>query len=202
MARKPMDLNGKTVGYLKVISIHNSVDSSRNRYWLCVCECGKQILVSATRLNNGRIKSCGCHNGDNFRKHGFRNTRVYTIWSGMKQRCDNNKNHYKNVTYCKEWKNFMPFYEWSISNGYSDELTLDRIDVTGNYEPSNCRWVNQKVQQNNRSNNTIYSFNGETHTLSEWSDITGIDRSTLSARILKLKWSVEKALSTPLQKAR
>lgn len=202
MARKPMDLNGKTVGYLKVISIHNSVDSSRNRYWLCVCECGKQILVSATRLNKGRIKSCGCHNGDNFRKHGFRNTRVYTIWSGMKQRCDNNKNHYENVTYCKEWKNFMPFYEWSISNGYSDELTLDRIDVTGNYEPSNCRWVNQKVQQNNRSNNTIYSFNGETHTLSEWSDITGIDRSTLSARILKLKWSVEKALSTPLQKAR
>ena len=96
----------------------------------------------------------------------------------------------------------MPFYEWSISNGYSDKLTLDRIDVTGNYEPSNCRWVNQKVQQNNRSNNTIYSFNGETHTLSEWSDITGIDRSTISARILKLKWSVEKALSTPLQKAR
>lgn len=201
MGRPCIDLTGKNVGFLKVIR-PTGTSYKRDKLWICKCECGNELLVSASRLNKSRIKSCGCHNGDNFKKHGLGKTRISVIWSGMKQRCNHNKNHYENVLYCDEWNDFMNFYEWSMNNGYSDELTLDRIDVTGNYEPSNCRWVSQKVQQNNRTNNTIYSFNGEEHTLSEWSDITGIGRSTLSARILKLKWSVEKALSTPLQKER
>lgn len=117
----------------------------------------------------------------------------------MRERCDKNVGTYSGITYCDDWKEFIPFYEWAIKNGYADNLTLDRIDVYGNYSAENCRWVTQKVQQNNRRNNTIYKFGEEIHTLSEWSDITGISRSTISARILKLKWSVEKALITPVK---
>lgn len=116
----------------------------------------------------------------------------------MKERCDKNIGNYSKVTYCNEWKEFTQFYDWAIKNGYSEDLTLDRIDVYGNYTPENCRWVTQKVQQNNRTNNTVYKLGKEIHTLSEWAEITGIGRSTISARILKLKWTVERALTTPV----
>lgn len=198
MGRPCIELAGKNVGYLIVLRKDTVANIKRENKWICRCECGKEISVSASRLNKGRIKSCGCHNGDNFRKHNMKHTRIYNIWCSMKQRCDENRRNYSNVTYCNEWKEFIPFYEWSMSNGYAENLTLDRINNNGNYEPSNCRWVSQKVQQNNRTNNTIYTLGKETHTLSEWSEITGIGRSTISARILKLGWSVEKALTTPL----
>ena len=164
-----------------------------------MCDCGNKIIVSSSRLNKGRIKTCGCHKGENFKKHGFYGTRIHRIWTSMRERCDKNVGTYSGITYCDDWKEFIPFYEWAIKNGYADNLTLDRIDVYGNYSAENCRWVTQKVQQNNRRNNTIYKFGEEIHTLSEWSDITGISRSTISARILKLKWSVEKALTTPVK---
>lgn len=197
-----MELEGKNVGFLTVIRRDDSVTKGRDKKWICRCECGNEISVSASRLNKGRVKSCGCHNGDNFRKHNMKYTRIHRIWCSMKQRCDKKRKTYRDISYCDEWKEFIPFYEWSMRNGYSDELTLDRINSYGNYEPSNCRWVSQKIQQNNRTNNTRYTLNDETHTLSEWSDITGICSSTLSARILKLGWSVEKALTTPIIRGR
>lgn len=200
MARPCLELSGVQVGYLKVLEKDSDKTNGRENKWICVCECGNKISVSASRLNKGRIKSCGCHKGDNFRKHNQKHSRLHNIWCNMKQRCNKNRGNYKNITYCEEWEEFIPFYEWSIANGYADNLTIDRINTLGNYEPLNCRWVSQKVQQNNRTNNTLYTLENETHTLSEWSEITGIDRSTLSARILKLGWSVEKALTTPLKK--
>lgn len=97
---------------------------------------------------------------------------------------------------CDEWLHDKTrFFEWAFSNGYRDNLTIDRIDCSGNYEPSNCRWVSQKVQQNNRSNNRHIEFNGESHTMAEWSEITGIKEATIHAR-LKRGWSVEKAIAT------
>lgn len=135
-------------------------------------------------------------------KHGMRYTRIYGIWKAMKQRCfDSNCRNFskyggKGITVCHEWKeSFQTFYEWAISNGYSDCLTIDRIDVNGNYEPSNCRWATQKKQQNNRSNNRILEFNGVCHTLAEWAEITGISKGTIWAR-LKCGWTTEKALTT------
>ena len=101
---------------------------------------------------------------------------------------------------CDEWRNdFMSFYNWAVSNGYSNELTIDRIDYTGNYEPSNCRWVSYKKQANNKSSNVLITFNGITHTLSEWCYIVGIKQSTLNHRINKAHWPVEKALTTPVK---
>lgn len=99
-------------------------------------------------------------------RHGMSRTRLYSIWRDMKQRCNlescNNYKHYGalGVTYCEEWEHFLPFYEWAIQNGYSDDLTIDRIDVTGNYEPSNCRWANKSVQNANRRNNGTTEYKG------------------------------------------
>ena len=131
-------------------------------------------------------------------------TRLYRTWCGMKTRCYNPKDRKfhcyggKGITICDEWKNsFVSFAEWAVNNGYEEHLTIDRIDVEKGYEASNCRWVDIKTQENNRTNNHWLTYNGETHTLAEWADITGIRRHTIDQR-LKYGWSVEKALTYPL----
>jgi hypothetical protein len=136
-------------------------------------------------------------------KHGMRHTRLYETFVNMKTRCYNSNNsRYKlyggrGIKICDEWlKDFNTFYEWAIDHGYNDTLTIDRIDPDGDYEPSNCRWVTWQTQQNNRRNNHRISFNGQNHTLAEWSRITGINYGTLVARISRRGWSVERALTT------
>ena len=106
-------------------------------------------------------------------------SRLYHIYQSIKQRCYYPKaisyKRYgaKGIVMCDEWKNdFMSFYNWAIANGYSDNLTIDRINSNGNYEPSNCRWVTYKLQANNKSSNVFLSLNGVVHTIAEWSDIT------------------------------
>lgn len=133
-------------------------------------------------------------------------TRVYKTWQGLKSRCTYERDPYyknyggKGITVCDEWMhNFNAFYMWAVANGYSDDLTIDRIDVNGNYEPTNCRFVNRKTQANNRTNNRIITYHNESHTLAEWSGILGIKYETLAARLNKYKWSVEQAFSTKSQ---
>jgi hypothetical protein len=107
----------------------------------------------------------------------------------MKQRCfDSNVNGYqwyggRGIAVCEEWLRFEPFKEWSLANGYKEHLTIDRIDVYGNYEPSNCKWVTQKEQNRNKRNNHLLTAYGETKTLGEWSEITGLSMSTICNRI-------------------
>lgn len=103
----------------------------------------------------------------------------------------------RGIKVCKEWlgeHGFQDFYRWALENGYQDNLTIDRIDVNGNYEPNNCRWSTMKEQQNNRRDNHILELNGEKHTIAEWSEITGINAGTIRSR-LKLDWSIEEALT-------
>lgn len=136
----------------------------------------------------------------NHLKHGMRHTRLYNIWRSMRQRCSNpnciNYHNYggKGIKVCDEWNKFEIFYEWAMANGYTEELTIDRIDVNGNYEPSNCKWSSYKEQANNKTNNRQIEFNGESHTLGEWSAIKGIKLATIWNR-LKCGWSVEEALT-------
>lgn len=137
-------------------------------------------------------------------KHGMRNSRIYNIWRSMRQRCNNpnckNFHNYggKGITVCDEWKNsFEAFCEWAMKSGYEEGLTIDRIETDGNYEPGNCRWTSQKVQQNNRSNNRKICVNGTCHTLGEWSEITGLKISTIWAR-LQSGWSDEDAITKPV----
>lgn len=137
----------------------------------------------------------------NHLKHGMRNTRLYNIWRSMRQRCSNpkraNYHNYggKGVKVCSEWdSDFIHFYTWAMENGYSESLSIDRIDSDGDYEPSNCRWASYKEQNNNRYSNKFIEFAGQRHTIAEWGDITGIKAATIWARLNK-GWSIERALS-------
>ena len=132
-------------------------------------------------------------------------SRLYGIYAGMKERCSNPCHcAYQNyggrgISYCEEWQDFQVFKAWAESNGYSDNLTLDRIDVNGNYEPSNCRWITLKEQQNNRTNNHLIEYNGDLKTLQQWGEIFNIKWTTLYKR-LQSGWDIEKALTTPVRK--
>lgn len=129
--------------------------------------------------------------------------RILGILKGMKQRCYNpNCEKYpryggRGITVCDEWRNNpQAFYDWSMENGYADDLTIDRINNDGNYEPSNCRWATAKQQNNNRTHKT-YTYNGETKTLSQWADKLGVCDQTLYSR-LKNGWSIEKTFAEPI----
>lgn len=132
-------------------------------------------------------------------KHGMSCTKIYGVWHGINERCYNKKHKaYKNyggkgVAVCTEWQLFIPFYEWAIANGYKEGLTIDRIDSNGNYEPSNCRWVDRFVQNSNTSRNHYLTYNGKTQTLSQWAREIGISRNTLCGRLKA--HNVEHALS-------
>ena len=161
MGRKAIDLTGKRFGRLTVIE-RASIDSSKEVCWLCRCDCGNITKpIRGNDLKRGKVISCGCYRKQLISErqtiHGLENTRIYNIWNNMKYRCYNSKsNNYKHyggrgITVCEEWKNSVQaFYEWAMSHGYSDELTLDRIDVNGNYEPSNCHWATVSEQNKNR----------------------------------------------------
>lgn len=137
----------------------------------------------------------------NHLKHGMRNTRLYNIWRSMRQRCSNpktiNYHNYggKGIKVCEDWsKDFMIFYNWAMENGYSENLSIDRINPDGNYEPDNCRWASCKEQNNNRHSNKFLELNGQKHTIAEWANITGIKLGTIWARLNK-GWSVKDALT-------
>lgn len=154
---KILDLTGQKFGFLKVLSITNDRKYGKV-VWLCKCECGKEHRVISCNLLNGSTISCGCKNKLNLAKanykHGLSDSRIYNIYICMKERCYNPKStSYENyggrgITVCQEWlDDFMNFYNWAMENGYSDDLSIDRIDVNGNYEPSNCRWATNYTQK-------------------------------------------------------
>lgn len=157
-------------------------------------------MTNCRLIKGGIIMAGGAPLGNhNHTKHGMRNSRIYNIWRSMRQRCSNpncrNFKHYgaRGIKVCEEWNDFCIFYEWSLANGYSDRLTIDRIDTNKGYEPSNCRWATQEEQQNNRRNNRYLTVDGISHTMAEWSKITGIKTATIWRR-LSVGCSVEKAL--------
>lgn len=210
--KKAQDLTGQKFGKLSVLSFDHRDTESRKRFWKCLCDCGNTIIVYQNHLKSGHTKSCGCLHSrqDTNLKHGccrrkVPKERIYRIWSGIKSRClDKNCKAFskyggRGISICDEWLNFETFKKWAANNGYEDNLTIDRINVNGNYEPSNCRWATQKEQANNRRNSTYITFNGETHTLSEWETITGISQKVIYSRINKLHWTIEDSLTKPIR---
>jgi len=205
MGRNKIDLTGQRFGKLVAISIEKKSDSSTRTYWNCVCDCGGKRVVSNDHLRSGDVTDCGCarKHVSRWSKHNMYNSRLYGIWSLMKERCCNPKRkEYPNyggrgICVCEEWKEAKNFIEWSLNNGYSDELTIDRIDNNGNYCPKNCRWISRKEQMQNRRNNHYISFEGKTLTLTQLAKENGLTYSQLYKR-LKLGWTLEKAISEPI----
>ena len=207
-----IDMTGQKYGRLIVLERDLS-RGKRPTMWKCKCDCGNIISTQASALRNGHTKSCGCYLKDRLSQkhttHNMSNHRLYRVWAQMKDRCFNPKSHNymyygeRGITVCDEWKNsFESFYSWAISSGYKDNasrglFTLDRINVDGNYEPQNCRFVDTKVQSLNKRTNHFLTFNGETKPISVWADEVGILATTIDSRINKHGWSVEKALTTP-----
>jgi hypothetical protein len=133
-----------------------------------------------------------------------RTSRLYAIWSEMRHRC-HNPNHRvfsnyggRGINVCPEWENYAIFHKWAITNGYNKNLTIDRINNDGNYEPENCRWATMKEQQNNRRDNHLVSWDGQTKTLAQWAEERGLAPVTLATR-LRRGWPVDRALTKPLQ---
>lgn len=174
----------------------------RRKVYKCICECGNIVNVIGKNLRNGNTKSCGCLKHDtkpNF-KHGKRHTRLYNIWYDMKRKCyKQNRQDYhcyggRGIKICDNWlHDFMNFYDWSMVNGYNDTLTIDRIDVNGNYEPSNCRWTDIKTQGNNRRTNVLLTYNGKTQTMMMWAEELNLPYNTVKYRHQK-GWNDEDCL--------
>lgn len=189
---------------------HIKPNGGKSTMWLCRCDCGNERVVNANSLLIGDSKSCGCLNSEivsaRFKTHGKTRTRLYRTWTGIKSRCYNkNENAYKyygakGIAMCDEWKNsFENFCVWAVENGYSDELTIDRIGLWGNYEPCNCRWANKITQANNKSNNCFLQYEGELKTIAQWSRQFNVDPKVVSKR-LKRGWGVKDALEVALDK--
>lgn len=182
--------------------------------WLCLCSCGQTVITNAHNLKSGHTQSCGCLQKERTsitsKIHGKSKTRLYHIWSSMRERCNNPKQKYyeyyggKGIKVCDEWQNYSVFEQWAFSNGYSPtarryECTIDRINVNKGYSPDNCRFVSQTIQSNNASSNVLISYNGKTQTRAQWAKEIGVSPAVLRDRITRYNWSVERALITLLR---
>lgn len=183
--------------YGKLVALERTTSSSKGEIQLiCQCDCGNRHVAKQHELLKGHTKSCGCLRSEVGKKRGLQNTkhglssdRIYTIWSRMMDRCYNpSNNRYddyggRGVQVCDEWHELTRFHQWALSSGYSDNLSIDRKDVDGNYEPDNCKWSSVHEQSVNKRNSIWVNFNGENLPLTDVSIKTGIPYSTLYGRL-------------------
>ena len=154
------------------------------------------------RIKSGKLNKRGDTRGC-FITHGHSNDRIYSIWCDMKRRCKNPKikryNRYggRGICVCEEWESFENFYDWAIKNGYEENLTLERKNIDENYCPGNCEWITFAKQQRNTSRSRFVTANGQTKTIAEWSEITGIKQDVIKDRLNKLGWSEQEAVTIP-----
>lgn len=202
------DLTGQKYNRLTFVRyLEKSERKTRGYNWLCQCECGKLIPANASKVKSGHTRSCGCLEkefiGNVNKKYLNKDRRLYCVFRSMMNRCNNPKNIRYNsyggrgIKVCDEWScelGFDSFYNWSYSNGYEKNLTLDRIDVNGNYEPSNCRWITNQKQQNNRRDNIFIECDGEKLTIAELARKYQIPYSTMSRWVKKKKFNYKQII--------
>lgn len=212
-----LDLIGQRFSRLTVVEFHHKEQRFNSKgikdgfkyYYKCVCDCGNECIVDRNSLRFHRTCSCGCLRSDlsveRKATHNKSKTKLYRVWNAIKNRCYNpNQKSYKDygakgIVICDDWSHdFQSFFDWAMQSGYKEGLTIERSDVNGNYEPSNCRWIPFVEQARNKTNNVLITYRGETRCLSEWARIVGIYRKTLKNR-LDSGWSVEKAFNQPVK---
>ena len=191
-----IDISGQRFG--RLVAIKPVARGKRGVLWECRCDCGNITVVDCGKLRALETRSCGCMQRDSakmqFYRHGHSRERLYMIWSHMIMRCDTESRYCRDgygghgISVCEEWKGeegYERFKEWALSNGYTETLSIDRVNNDGNYEPENCRWATVKQQANNRRSNAVYEYAGEKHTIAEWADMYGIPYSRLNDRLHK-----------------
>lgn len=186
-------IEGKSFGKLTVLSFsHFHQTRNHMSVWNCLCICKKECKVAIAELRNGDTVSCGCFRKEIVRpmKHGLMEHPLYQVWADLKYRCSNSKaanySDYggRGIMVCEEWNDFMPFYNWSLANGYKKGLEIDRYpNNDGNYEPLNCRWATRKQNANNTRRTLYAEINGVKKTASEWAHETGVNHKCISHRI-------------------
>lgn len=197
------DLIGQRFGRL-VVQSFSHMDKYYNSHWVCKCDCGNIHISNKAVLSRGEAKSCGCLNREIVSKittkHNLSHTKLYAIWSAMKDRCLNPLNraykHYggRGIKICDPWAA-------SVENFYRDMghptegMSLDRIDNNGNYCPENCRWIAQKEQNANKRDNILITIDGVTKCLSHWCEYFHIPVSTARYRLVVAKWEIDKVFS-------
>lgn len=212
MAFIPQDISGQRFGRLVAIKQVKNEHAGRAAMFLFKCDCGNYITTRASAVRSGHTKSCGCLQKEKTsvraNKHGGVGTRLYSVYKDFLERCFNpaslNYKNYgaRNITVCNEWlgeHGFENFREWAYANGYDEtaprgQLTIDRINVDGNYEPSNCRWADMITQANNTTRNVRYDLNGKSYTIAELARLFNIKYQTLYYRLRKYGWSVKEAV--------
>lgn len=196
---KNYNLLNKRFGYL-VVKEFLGINNQRQAEWRCACDCGNETIATTGQLNHG-LKSCGCFAIDKATTHGMSDTRPYSIWLGMKSRCDNpNTFNYadyggRGISYCPDWAAFESFWR-DMRDNYSDHKTLDRIDNDKDYGPKNCRWATTKQQNNNKSNCVIITHNGQSLNAAQWANKLDVPRYVIYSRH-RGGWSDKKIIETP-----
>lgn len=210
---KLIDLTGQKFGRLTVLEMSTN-QTDGDVVWKCRCDCGNYSEVVAGHLKSGHTKSCGCLVKETtskvFKTHGMTETRLYRIYKKMYRRCYCSQTKWyenyggRGITICQEWlgkSGFVNFAKWALSNGYADNLSIDRKDNNKGYSPDNCRWATAKEQANNTRSTVFLTYKGETKPASEWSEITGISQDTLTGR-KRRGWTDKDCIERPLRKTK
>lgn len=196
-----INLAGRTFGRWTVLAYDS------NQKWICRCVCGNQTSVDGASLRHGRSKGCiTCHTATGTRRtHGQSDTRIYRIWTGIIDRCENQNcdafHRYgaRGIVMCPEWRNsFTAFRDWALANGYDDKLTIDRRNNDAGYAPENCRWATYAEQNRNCSRNRPVEFRGQIVLICDLAVEVGLPQDILKNRVFRYGWSIEKAVSTPI----
>lgn len=211
MANKIRDLSGLRIGALVVQGIVGSDEHGR-LLWRMLCDCGNSVVRKSANIaraaNDNKPSSCGCQH--HLKTHGLSKShrKLYQVWKSMRARCERTScKDYpsyggRGITVCDEWKEFAQFARWASESGYTEGLTIERVDVNAGYCPQNCTWMPNPMQARNRRHTHTYTHDGVTLDIRGWSERSGISYHTLRTRLVGLQWPIERAISEPVRGAK
>jgi len=206
--RERFDLTGVSFGRWTVVRRADHTNIHKQRLWVCRCACGRESLITSGALRNGMSKSCGCLRNDTTRirstKHGLVDSGAYRSWCAAKGRCFNPNNPYaacyseRGLTMDPRWRDdFMAFY--ADMGPRPKGMSLDRRDNAGPYSPENCQWAPPLVQANNKRNNLLLEWRGQTKPIAQWSAELGLSKGAVYQRIHTKGWTIERAFTQPVR---